>query len=113
MVAVTFFAFVTGKISDTSNEANHQAAEDVANIALNEISFARTVSDGYSRTFKMPATIDNKPYQIAIVDNHEIVINFTGIESVKFLPDNVTGNLSFGNNLITKKKGFVNVRPVP
>ena len=112
-IVVTFFAFTSNKIAETSNDATLQTAEEIANIAYKEIAFAKTVSDGYSRTFSMPALINNRPYQIAIIDNREIVVNFSGIEIVKFLPDNVTGNLTFGNHRITKKKGFVNVKPGP
>src|SRR3989338_361847 len=102
IVAVTFFAFTTSKISKSSSNANKQLAEDIADIPLKEVMFAKTVSDGYSRGFTMPSTINNKPFQIAIVDNREIVVNFSGVEAVKFLPDNVSGNLSYGNHLLTK-----------
>ena len=112
IVAVTFFAFTTNKISKSSNDANKQLAEDIADIPLKEVMFAKTVSDGYSRVFTMPSTINNKPFQIAIVDNREIVVNFSGVEAVKFLPDNVSGNLSYGNHLLTKKNGIIVITPI-
>ena len=112
MVAVTFFAFTTNKISETSGDANIQLAEDIADIPFKEVMFAKTVSDGYSRVFTMPSQINNKPYQIAIIENHEIVVNFSGIEAVKFLPDNVSGYLTFGDHLITKEKGNITITPI-
>ena len=112
MVAVTFFAFTTNKVSETSGDANIQLAEDIADIPFKEVMFAKTVSDGYSRVFTMPSQINNKPYQIAIIGNHEIVVNFSGIEAVKFLPDNVSGYLTFGDHLITKEKGNITITPI-
>ena len=112
MVVVTFFAFTTNKISESSGDANIQLAEDIADIPLKEVMFAKTVSDGYSRVFTMPSQINNKPYQIAIIENHEIVVNFSGIEAVKFLPDNVSGYLTFGDHLITKEKGNITITPI-
>ena len=112
MVVVTFFAFTTNKISESSGDANIQLAEDIADIPFKEVMFAKTVSDGYSRVFTMPSQINNKPYQIAIIGNHEIVVNFSGIEAVKFLPDNVSGYLTFGDHLITKEKGNITITPI-
>ena len=107
MVMLGFFAVVSSNVLEAKQEGNRKTAEDIANFAYREIETAKSVSDGYSRVFVMPQTVNGINYSINIVDNRELVVNFLDNEFVKFLPSNVTGNISKGLVKISKNNGIV------
>ncbi len=79
--------------------------KDVALKIDNEISITSYVKDGYSRNFKLPEKINNRAYNISIVNNTlTIWTNATNtIFSTRIL--NITGYLKKGSNTITKSNG--------
>ena len=107
LVIMGFFAIVSSKLLEAKDEGNRQIAEDIADFAYREIEIAKSASDGYSRSFEMPSTINGIPYNISIIDNRELVIHYLDNEHVRFLPSNVAGNIVNGNNQISRSNGIV------
>ena len=111
LVFVGVIAVVTSKVIEAKENERQHIAEDIAALAKNEIDLARSVSDGYSRTFNLPNKIGGNSYTIEIIDNRELVVNYIDKEYVLFLQENIVGNVNPGANIITKVDGFVNINP--
>ncbi len=109
LVALGFFAVISSNLSDAKEEANKKIAQDIAEFAYREIEIAKSVNDGYVRVFTLPQTINGVSYSVNITDNRELIVNYLGNEYIKFLPSNISGNLTKGNNKIYKKNGVVYV----
>lgn len=109
LVVVGFFAITSSKVLQSQEEGTKKTAEDIASIAYREIEIAKSTQDGYTRVFIMPETVNGIVYIINITDNRELTVNFSDYEFVKFLPANVTGNISRGLNKISKLDGIVYV----
>ena len=107
LVILGFFSVTTSKIIEAKDEGNKQIANDLADYAFNEVKIAKSVNEGYTRFFSMPQTVNGINFTINITDNRELVVNYLGNEYVKFLPSNVTGNLTKGNNKISKRDGII------
>lgn len=114
LVIVGFFAISSSKLLDVKEEANRKVAEDIAEFAYREIEIATSVNNGYKRVFYMPQNVNSVDYNIAVVDNRELIVNYLGYEHIKFLPSNVTGNITRGFNVISKENGtiFINASSV-
>ncbi len=96
--------------SINQNKALHGTKEflllkDVALKIQNEISITSNVGDGYSRQFKLPDKINNKAYNISIVNNTLVV--WTNTTNITFATRilNITGYLKKESNTITKTNG--------
>ena len=111
VIFLGFTAVITSKILDAKESERQQTAEDIATLAKNEIDLARSVSDGYNRSFNLTAAIEGNSYNISIIDNRELVVKYLDKEHVLFLQDNVVGNVNSGKNTITKEKGIVYINP--
>ena len=107
IVILTFFGLTSSKVLEAQEEGNKKIAEDIANLAYKEIEFAKSLNDGYIRTFSMPQTVNGADYSISVIDNRELVVNYLGFEYVKFMPGNVTGNIAKGINIILKDEGKI------
>lgn len=107
LVVVGFIAVISSNLLAAREEGSKKTAEDIADFAYREIETAKSVNDGYVRVFSMPQAVNGIEYSISITDNRELTVNYMDNEFVKFLPANVTGNISKGANLITRKKGIV------
>ena len=55
----------------------------------------------------MPQTVNGVSYTITMTDNRELTVNYLDYEFVRFLPSNVTGNISKGTNKVWKLQGIV------
>ena len=109
IIFLGFTAVITSKILDAGESGRQQTAEDIATLATNEIDLARSVSDGYNRTFDLPASIEGNSYNISIIGGRELVVNYLDKEYVAFLQDSITGNIRPGKNTITKESGIVHI----
>lgn len=107
LVILAFVAVASSKMLDAREEANRKIAEDIAGIAYREINTAKSVNDGYTRNFSLPAAVNGVNYTITITDNRELTVNYLGYEYLEFLPSNVTGNISKGSNKISKNNGLI------
>lgn len=113
LVFVGFLAVVTNKILDAKGDEKLKIAEEIALIAKDEIDLASGFSDGYKREFQIPNTIDGNDFDIEILFDRELVVNYLDAEYVVFLPDNVEGNVGKGVNEILKVGGKVVVSNTP
>lgn len=107
LVIMGFFAIASSRLLEAKDEGNRQIAEDIADFAYREIEIAKSASDGYSRSFEMPRAINGISYNISIIDNRELVVNYFDNEYVRFLPSDIAGNIVKGNNLISRSGGVV------
>ena len=107
LTTVGFFGIISTTIVDSQEESNTKISEDILMIAYNEIATAKLMSDGYSRVFFIPQKVDGVDFNITLIGGRELVVNYLDIEYVKFLPANVTGNLTKGYNTISKINGVI------
>jgi len=106
-IVVGFFAGASSVVLEAKDGEKAKTAEDIANFVFNEIETAKSVNDGYFRTFSLPARVKGLNYSINIIDNRELVVVYLDYEYVKFLPSNISGNVSVGFNAISKSNGVV------
>ena len=109
LVILGFFAITSSKVLEAKEEGNKKIAQDIAEFVSNEIELAKSVNDGYTRVFMMPPTVNGVSYDIKIIDNKELIVNYLGYEHVKFLPSEVTGNIDKGKNKISKSNGVISL----
>ncbi|MDP3764893.1 MAG: hypothetical protein Q8R04_00115 [Nanoarchaeota archaeon] len=107
LVILGFFAVTSSKMLESREEGYKKTAEDIANFAYREIEIAKSVNDGYTRILEMPQAVNGINYSISVIDNRELIVNYLGYEYIKFLPSNVTGSITKGNNKIYKNNGIV------
>lgn len=109
LVIVIFFSIASSRVLKAREDANGVIAEDLAKYAYREIEIAKSVNNGYIRTFSLPNKLVGNNYDIKIVDNKELIVNFLSKEHVLFLPGDVVGNISRGSNKIKKIDGVVHI----
>jgi|TARA_Y100000310_G_scaffold75749_1_gene72115 hypothetical protein len=112
LVILGFFAITSSNVLEAKEQGNRNIAEDIAEFAFREIEIAKSVNNGYSRIFALPQTINGVNYSIIIIDDRELIVDYLGNEHVKFLPANVTGNISKGSILIEKIEDVVYLRSI-
>ncbi len=112
LVMFGFFAVTSSNVLEAKEEGNRKIAEDIADFAYREIETAKSVNDGYIRVFAMPRSVNGVSYNINITDNRELIVDYLGYEYVKFLPPNVTGNISKGLNKIKKINDIVYINSI-
>ena len=107
LVILGFFAVTSSKMLESREEGYKKTAEDIASFAYREIEIAKSLNDGYTRIFAMPQTVNGINYSITVIDDRELIVNYLGYEHIKFLPSNVTGNITKGFNKVSKNNGIV------
>ena len=105
-----FFALTSSRVLDAKEEGSKKIAEDIADLVYREIETAKSVNNGYTRVFTIPQTVNGVTYAINLTDNRELTVNYLGYEYVKFIPSNVSGNLSAGTIEIKKLAGVIYLR---
>ena len=113
LVLLGFFAVTSSNVLQAKEESNRKISGDIAEFAYHEIEIAKSINDGYARVFVMPESVNGINYNITITDNRELSVNYLGYEYVRFLPSNVTGNISKGLNSIKKINGIVYMNNIP
>ena len=112
LVILSFVALTSSRLLESSQENNQKTAEDIAAVVYNEVESAKTLHEGFSRVFELPERVNGATYVISIVDSRELIVSYQDTEFVKFLPPNVSGNVSRGPNEISKSKGVIYLSPV-
>lgn len=107
LIFVGFIAIMTSKVSDSKDNEMQEIAENIATLVKNEVQLAKSVTDGYNRTFKIPNRVNGILYSIDIIDNRELVVNYADKEYVTFLPERVCGDVFMPINEIDKKNGII------
>lgn len=109
LIFLGVIAVITSKVLEVKETERQGIAEDIAALVKNEIDLAKSVTDGYNRKFVLPTKIKGEGYDIQIIANRELVVNYLDKEYVLFLPENVVGNVNTGLNEINKTNGIVYV----
>ncbi len=107
LVIVGFFGVTSSRVLEAREDINRKIAEDIADFAYREIEIATSVNDGYKKNFNMPQNVNGVNYSIKIVDNIELTVTYLDYEHVRFLPSNVTGNITKGLNTITRNNSII------
>ena len=107
LIFVGFIAVITTKIIEAKENERQGIVEDIATLVKNEIDLAKSVTDGYLRTFNLPSRIEGNTYSVEMLDNRELVVNYIDKEYVLFLQGNIQGNVNLGANTIRKENGIV------
>ncbi|MBI5392967.1 hypothetical protein HZA96_03795 [Candidatus Woesearchaeota archaeon] len=102
---------LSSQLHDVKLEHEFQQLQSIQDYIIQELKLAKTVGEGYYRTFNLPQTIGSEDYQISIENNMSLVITLNEHEYVKILPFNVTGNLTQGENNITKQGDTIIFNP--
>jgi len=97
-----FFVLVGQKLVDLRSDRNYEIAKTIQSIVSNEFQLAKNVEIGYTRQFRLPGSVEGMNYQISIINNTELSISVGGKSVFMRIPQNVTGNISKGLNIITK-----------
>lgn len=107
LVFLGFFALISSRILDAKQTENQKIAENLANLVREEIILANSVTDGYNRVFNIPKKVKGVSYNISLLFDRELLVEYLGNEHLIFLPQNVRGNISVGSNEIKKLNGII------
>lgn len=107
LVIVGFFGVTSSRVLEAREDVNRRIAEDIADFAYREIEIAASVNNGYKKSFSMPQNVNGVNYSIRIADNIELTVHYLDYEHVRFLPSNVTGNITKGANTISRNNGVI------
>ncbi|MBW2976516.1 hypothetical protein KY347_03665 [Candidatus Woesearchaeota archaeon] len=107
LVFLGFISVVTLKVTEANENERQQIAEEIAQSVSNEVYLAKSVEDGYSRSFELPALINGNRYSVGIIANRELVVNYTDKEHLVFLPEKVCGDILIPDNEIDKDEEII------
>lgn len=107
LIFLGFIAVITTKILEAKENERQGIAEDIATLVKNEIELAKSTTDGYTKNFNLPSKIGGNTYNVEIIANRELVVNYLDKEYVSFLPEKICGDIFIPNNEIDKEKGVI------
>ena len=99
---VSFFALANSRLAESAEQKSFQTAADIAAIVKNQVELVAVVNSGFSTAFVVPQTVNGNTYNITIIDKRELIVIYNDYEHVEFLPVNVSGQLQFGENILSK-----------
>lgn len=103
-----FFAIANYRLSEVQAEDRRKEIAKVSDAVFSEIEIAKSVNNGYNRTFKVQKKIYGNHYTMQIIDNTEMITRLYDEEYVLFLPSRVCGDIFVGvTNEIKKRDKYV------
>ncbi|MBS3137301.1 hypothetical protein J4232_02620 [Candidatus Woesearchaeota archaeon] len=102
---------LSSQLHDVKLDHEFIQLQSIQDYIIQELKLAKTVGEGYFRTFQLPQTIGSEDYEISIENNMSLVVTLNEREYIKILPFNVTGNLTKGENNITKQGDTIIFNP--
>src|SRR3989344_2843143 len=84
VIFLGFFAVVSMRILEAKENENKQIAKEIANMVQDEVTLANSVADGYKRTFNVQQKFKGSSYNIAVIGNRELVVNYSYIIGASF-----------------------------
>jgi hypothetical protein len=105
MIFIAFTAILFDRVNTINDKKAVLLGEDIAIKVQKEILLAARVSDGYSRLFTLPQTIEGMNYSV-YVSGKEVTVKTPKSEVVRIIPE-INGNITKGNNLIHKSNGSI------
>ena len=109
IVFISTFVTIEGRMSGVSKDKLYKNMDELSRMVDTEIRMAYSAPGDYEREFTLPNSLGNLNYSIKITDKAEISITSEGLDYVFFLDYNVSGDISKGENKITKKDGVINI----
>lgn len=109
IVFIATFATIEGRMSGAYKEKLYKNMDELSRMVDTEIRMAYSAPGDYEREFTLPNYLGNLNYSIKITDKAEITINSEDLDYVFFLDYNVSGNISKGENKITKIDNIINI----
>ncbi len=106
-----FFILIGERLVDLQGERDYEIAKAIKDVVDTEIRVAKSVEDGYFRTFYLPGTVSNVRYEIEIINSTELVVKVRDKETVLRIPKDTYGNVSKGRNRIEKNSGTIKLTP--
>ncbi|MFC2134078.1 hypothetical protein ACFLTH_05620 [Bacteroidota bacterium] len=96
------FIVVQQKTFDIQNSHTTEQAKSLARLITTEVELASSVHDGYKKCFWLPEYLNGEEYEVQMLDNIEVIIDYKNKRHLAFLSNNVTGNLYKDDNIIIK-----------
>ena len=108
IAAIVFVSISLNQIKGLYATKESLLAKDVALKIQSEISIASNAEDGYSRDFELPEKINNRDYNISIINNTLAVWTSATPYVVGIL--DAEGDLEKGSNTIRKTNGVIYIK---
>ena len=105
IVAIIFVSISLSQTKTLYETRESLLLQDIALKIKNEVSIASNTEDGFSRDFSLPEKINDRDYNISIINNTLVVWTDTSNQIIRIL--NITGHLNKGSNTITKTNGVI------
>jgi hypothetical protein len=107
LTLMVFLNYASDSIRDISIAREQDAIRDVGFAVQNELFVATQVEDGYLRYFDVPLHSNGVQYNISIIP-HYLVLTSSPTSWVEvFRIPLVTGNVTLGDNNITRRGGVI------
>jgi hypothetical protein len=113
LVGAMLFFFLTllyvfeQNITQKSYEQRDFAMNELALNVQNELSIAAAATDGYQRNFQIQTKLLGMDYSVTLIANSVYINTSDGKHAMSLSVQNVTGNITKGNNFIRKTNGIV------
>lgn len=85
---IVLYAGIQNRILSAKTEYNEEIVSQVANIINHEVVLAEQVSEGYNRSFTLPALLDGDEYTINLQNDFDLVITYHDVSYLFFLDAN-------------------------
>ena len=102
-----FFLALEESTADKVRDEKKIAFENVAFIIQDEITLATDSVNGYERKFNLPSSINDLDYSATITEGYVYVRSVDGKYALALPVQNVTGQISKGQNVLRKQGGIV------
>lgn len=108
LAALLLFASLSLRnLTELQNEKDFLLIREAATAIHTELVLAAQVEDGYTRSFAIPGTINNKEYDIVVV-NETLTLSSAKATYFARIPQ-FSGTLNKGQNTVTKIDGQIRV----
>lgn len=93
------FSGLQNQLDDAHNARNEEIVTELASLINNEVILAGQVNPGYNREFYLPSTIDSEEYNITLIGDYDLIIDYRQYRYLFFLDGN-------GSNICPLKPGL-------
>ena len=98
------------QVSSMSSAREDVVVDQMFNLVLSEFDFAMVSRPVYNRTFFLPRSLGGFDYNVSIIDDVEVVLEYRGVEYVRFLEEgqySIDGDFEKGRNILVKPSSGV------
>ncbi len=114
LLLVAMLTIALAQLRTATNEGTLSGMQDVALTVQQELLTARSVGDGYTREFTLPADIQGRRYTLELLpDNNATVVRVSlAGQEISAVAPRCSGTLRYGNNMLTTVNGTILCAPV-